>query len=383
MKPRNKKEARLCELQSKFHKIYKRDIEWVSSHYKDLKKKGWRAEYFAILDTCEEFQVIRWLENKGYGEKAVAVEVMQMWIDKEHTYYFTKSRQCCGNCYIDAWCLGTEIVFRGHYDNNCIYLYRDLRQLCFSQVRIHKLQPCFKYGGVDKKYLLNNTPYYALRYLANPHFATIKQHNSDVADFCIRNWNKLETIFTAFKITLRNKYMISDANLWCDYILLLQKNGLDIHNRAFVCPDDIQHAHNWVMALEQARIERQNAEVMKAEQKRFLAHHKNFLGIAFGSGKLSLHSLDSVAAYISEGHIMNHCVGHLCKYYEKPDSLILTCDYEGKKIATIEVSIRSLNIVQIQGKNNDRPPHYKEIKQLVEDNLYLVTERKNGRVKTA
>ena len=80
---------------------------------------------------------------------------------------------------------------------------------------------------------------------------------------------------------------------------------------------------------------------------------------------------------------MNHCVGHLCKYYEKPDSLILTCDYEGKKIATIEVSIRTLNIVQIQGKNNDRPPHYEEIKRLVEDNLYLVTERKNGRVKTA
>jgi len=382
MKPRNKKEARLCELQSKFHAVYKRDRDWTTNHFKDLKKKGWVAEYFAILDTCEEYQVVRWLLNKRNGRQAKAEEVMQMWIDTEHVYYFTKSRQCLGNYYIDSWCLDTPLQFRGHYDNQT-WISRDLRQLSFTHVRIHKLQPCFKYGGLEKCHLLSEAPYYILKYLANPHFCTIKQNHIGVAGFCKRNWNKLETIFTAFKITLRNKYMISDANLWCDYILLLQKNGLDLHNRAFVCPDDIQHAHNWVMALEQARIERQNAEVMKAEQKRFLAHHKDFLGIAFGSGKLSLHSLDSVAAYISEGHIMNHCVGHLCKYYEKPDSLILTCDYEGKKIATIEVSIRSLNIVQIQGKNNDRPPHYKEIKQLVEDNLYLVTERKNGRVKTA
>jgi len=382
MKPRNKKEARLCELQSKFHAVYKRDRDWTTNHFKDLKKKGWVAEYFAILDTCEEYQVVRWLLNKRNGRQAKAEEVMQMWIDTEHVYYFTKSRQCLGNYYIDSWCLDTPLQFRGHYDNQT-WISRDLRQLSFTHVRIHKLQPCFKYGGLEKCHLLSEAPYYILKYLANPHFCTIKQNHIGVAGFCKRNWNKLETIFTAFKITLRNKYMISDANLWCDYILLLQKNGLDLHNRAFVCPDDIQHAHNWVMALEQARIERQNAEVMKAEQKRFLAHHKDFLGIAFGSGKLSLHSLDSVAAYISEGHIMNHCVGHLCKYYEKPDSLILTCDYEGKKIATIEVSIHSLNIVQIQGKNNDRPPHYKEIKQLVEDNLYLVTERKNGRVKTA
>ena len=383
MKPRNNKEKRLVELQSKFHAVYKRDREWATNHFGDLKKKGWMAEYFAILDTCEEYQVVRWLLNKRNGIQAKAEEVMQMWIDTEHVYYFTKSRQCMGNYYIDAWCLDTPLQFRGHYDNLNYYLSRDLRTLEFTQVRIHKILPCLKYGGVDKNYLLHTTPYYSLRRLCNPHFSTIKQSNLDVAEFCEGNWKELETIFTAFKITLRAKYRIEDANLWCDYILLLKKNGLDIHNRAFVCPDDIHHAHDWAMQLETARIERKIKDVMKLEQVKFLKHHKDFLGIAFANGNLSLHSLDSVAEYISEGHIMGHCVGHLCKYYEKPDSLILTCDCEGKKIATIEVNIQSLKIVQIQGRKNTTPPHYEEIKKLVEANLNLVAERKSRHAKSA
>ena len=40
MKPRNNKEKRLVELQSKFHAVYKRDREWATNHFKDLKKKG-------------------------------------------------------------------------------------------------------------------------------------------------------------------------------------------------------------------------------------------------------------------------------------------------------------------------------------------------------
>jgi hypothetical protein len=109
MKPRNNKEKRLVELQSKFHAVYKRDRDWATNHFKDLKKKEWVAEYFAILDTCEEYQVVRWLLNKRNGIQAKAEEVMQMWIDAEHVYYFTKSRQCMGNYYIDAWCLDTPL----------------------------------------------------------------------------------------------------------------------------------------------------------------------------------------------------------------------------------------------------------------------------------
>lgn len=382
MKPRNNKEKRLVELQSKFHAVYKRDIEWVSNQHKNLKRKGWNAEYFGILDTCEEYQVVRWLMNVDSWRKLEAVEVMQMWIDTEHVYYFTKSRQCLGNYYIDPWCMETPLEFRGHYDNQT-WISRDLRLLSFTHMRIHKLQPCFKYGGLEKCHLLSEAPYYILKYLANPHFCTIEQNHIGVAGFCKRNWKELETIFTAFKITLRAKYSIEDANLWCDYILLLKKNGLDIHNRAFVCPDDIHHAHDWAMQLETARIERKNKDVMKLEQVKFLKHHKDFLGIAFANGNLSLHSLDSVAEYITEGHIMGHCVGHLCKYYEKPDSLILTCNCEGKKIATIEVNIPSLKIVQIQGRKNTTPPHYEEIKKLVEANLGLVAERKSRHAKSA
>lgn len=49
------------------------------------------------------------------------------------------------------------------------------------------------------------------------------------------------------KICLRHDYVIHDADLWLDYVDMLIENKLDARNPHYLCPLNVEEAHDWVM----------------------------------------------------------------------------------------------------------------------------------------
>lgn len=73
----------------------------------------------------------------------------------------------------------------------------------------------------------------------------------------------------------------------------------------------------------------------------------------------------------AEGEAMHHCVYNM-KYFSKDNSLILSArDKDGNRLETIELDLRTLEIVQSRGKCNGTTPYHDQIVSLVKDNIGL------------
>lgn len=73
-----------------------------------------------------------------------------------------------------------------------------------------------------------------------------------------------------------------------------------------------------------------------------------------------------------EGKLMHHCVG---SYHKRTDSLILSATIDGKRIETVEVSLKTLKVVQSRGVCNKLTEYHERIVELVERNAELIRSR--------
>ena len=146
------------------------------------------------------------------------------------------------------------------------------------------------------------------------------------------------------RIAIRNGYAIGKPTEWCDYIDLLRFFGKDLHNAHFVCPADLPAAHDLYMAKKRRhmQMERRQEERRKAleQEASFVEAKGRFFGVEFSDGEICIKVLDSVEAIRQEGEAMHHCV-FTNEYYLKADSLILSATIDGKRIETIEVSLKT------------------------------------------
>ena len=78
---------------------------------------------------------------------------------------------------------------------------------------------------------------------------------------------------------------------------------------------------------------------------------------------------------VEEGRMMHHCVSG---YHNKANSLILSATIDGKRIETIEVSLKTLKVVQSRGVCNSNTEYHDRIIRLVEDNTELIRQRMNA-----
>lgn len=69
--------------------------------------------------------------------------------------------------------------------------------------------------------------------------------------------------------------------------------------------------------------------------------------------------------FYDEGEKMHHCV-YSNEYYKRDDALIFTVRQANKHLATVEVDINALRVVQCRGNANSKPPRYNDIIQMFE-----------------
>ena len=84
--------------------------------------------------------------------------------------------------------------------------------------------------------------------------------------------------------------------------------------------------------------------------------------------------LDSVLEFKEEGDALHHCV-FTNEYYLNPDSIVFSATIEGKRIETVEVSLKQLKVVQSRGVCNKNTEYHDRIVELVNKNIKHIRKR--------
>ena len=182
---------------------------------------------------------------------------------------------------------------------------------------------------------------------------------------CVTHWRSI-------CICIRNKYKVKDASMWCDYVDLLRYFGKDVNNPIYICPKNLKAEHDKYVEKKKVCEARKQleAQMKKAlrDEARFKELKSIFFGVSFTDGHIQLKVLESIQEFIEEGLAMHHCVS-ASEYYLKPDSLILSATIEGKRIETVELSLKTLEVIQSRGVCNRNTEYHSEIINLMRKNI--------------
>lgn len=180
------------------------------------------------------------------------------------------------------------------------------------------------------------------------------------------------------RIANRNHYIVTDAQMWPDMLSMADDLGLDTHNPLIVCPDNLQEAHDCILRrftrLQEKKRAAERLKSMKQWEEKYRASKARFFGICFGNDDIVITVIQSVADMADEGKAMHHCV-FSAGYYKRDDCLILSArDREGRRIETIELSLKTFKVEQSRGRFNTTTPRHDEILALIDANINLIRQ---------
>lgn len=359
----------------------------------DTRKRVFREmEYFCIITTCKQYQVLRYFSTKMYRKVGQSAEysikeVVQRWIAPNGKTETIARLRCMSIFYYDVWNLYSDMEIRTNnqhraYDINpyCTYpkmrIIPELKRNGFNG-SLHNLSPFDLFTAI-----LNNSKQETL----------LKAGQIAVLRYSINTYFKLEEYWASIKICIRNGYTITDASMWKDYIDLLRYFGKDSNNPKYVCPTDLQAEHDRLMdkknkimekEREQQRIrmaqrrieaERQKAVRLERAKTEYALKKANFLDLNITDGFIFISVLQNVEDFYEEGKAMHHCV-YSNEYYNRDNSLILSARIDGKRVETIEVHLENLSIIQSRGACNQDTEYHDRIVSLVNKNMKLIRKR--------
>lgn len=351
-----------------------------------------QSAYFSTLHIQDGIQVqrvykLKVIFNKGKTYERFVTEVCRLWINKEGKTAVTGLKRTLGY-YVDSFNYGSEIELRQMNDVfshiSDTYIYPKFR-----------LIPELKRNGL-KHFKFDLHPFELMsRLLKDTRVETLlKGGNKRAFIHFMKNPSNLDLCWNSYKIALRHGYKISNIQLWCDTIKLLDRCGKDIHSVRYICPQDLMAEHDrWnkkVMEIEKIEFEQRQIEWEKQRLERekknieqqlnreseFAKMKSCYFGIVIEDNDIEISVLNSVRAHLEEGTAMCHCV-FSNRYYENPDSLILSAhDKEGNRIETIEFSLTLYKVIQCHGKYNKDTELHNRIISLVNDNAFRFIEAK-------
>ena len=233
--------------------------------------------------------------------------------------------------------------------------------------------------GLDFALVQNCSPVAAIEHLFLPEFETLAKTQRELFRYLVRRGDYTVPCWHAVKICNRRGYRIEDASLWYDLLDALGALGLDTHNAHYVCPTDLRDAHDAYIRRRQRSEKKKRREELErelfAENKAYQRAKARFFGIEILGDDLVIRVLPDVAAFYREGQELHHCV-FSNRYYSKADALILSAkDSRGKAVETIEVSLKTFEIVQSRGRSNQPSARHAEIVDIVKRNMNTIKER--------
>ena len=276
-------------------------------------RKLQQKQYFTLLTTCGEFQVLRMFllivsMEKGYKAQTSIIEIGQYWWNMQGRKAVVAIQRILGH-YVDTFSYYSPMAIRN--DNEA-----------YQHIAYSPIYPKFKVtnklqrnGFKDNFYGIVPTHLIPALLTDSRVETLLKAGRTDHLRYFLSNKKAFEELWQSYKIAVRNGYEIVDISLWSGYVDTLRRLGKDIHNPKYLCPADlkVEHDHKHEELLRQREREeiRQKQQKAMEDEKRFRELKSKFFGICFTDGTIQVHVLESVQEHLEEGVSMHHCV--LCK----------------------------------------------------------------------
>jgi len=359
-----------------------------------LKKNLKQDATVALMHVVGDFQVNRFFEiesshKAGWKPELFIREIVQQWFTPDGKLTIVGRTQSYGNGGYGGY--GGDMEIRTnlatYYNSNKYDLYAD------KIMPDSKYLPIYKRNGFSDQ--IENVALYSMlkTLLQDSKLETLlKAKQWGLASVRLgRRDSDIYKYWDSIKICIRNKYIVKDPASYLDYLQMLQDAGKDLRSPKYVCPANFKKEHHrYVMKREKSKLladavrSREQAERRKlqAEQEQldYVKEKANFFGIVFSEGELTIKFLESVQEFIAEGDAHQHCV-YSSSYYTRPDSLCFSAKIEGKPVETIELSLKTMKIVQSRGMKNDPSIYHDQIIDLMNKNINVIRQRYKSLVK--
>lgn len=348
------------------------------------------TEYFAVVETCAGFQVVRMVivhkhMKKNFIPTYFHKEVMQHWINpKGEVRTFALAVNVFSST-LDAWKFYSPLEIKPKdFIRNAKYYINPYR--VYPQM---KVLPILKRNGF-KTSVYDIAPHLLFSSLLSDPIAEtlLKSRQLNLLQYYLcasrqdirRNWQAVKTV-------IRNNYKIADVQIWEDYLELLRYFNKDLSCALYVCPDNLHEAHDHFVKKKREMLRKKKLQDLRLEiekaQKRYASGKKRFFGLLFIENELSISVIENVRDFMAEGDDLHHCV-FTNEYYDKKDSLILSAKMGEKSVETIEISLSRMEVLQCRGLKNKPSKHHQKILSLLSENLCQIRERmKKRKAKTA
>lgn len=334
-------------------------------------------EYFGIITTCDGFQVIRYFHISVYrkaGEQArySCSEVVQRWLSPNGKEVIIARLRRMSIMYYDLWNFSSLLEIRPYHrahDIDPIHFYP--RQRVINEIS--------RNGFNGEYYGLHPLALFRTILTSNKAETLLKAGQYELLKHFVRsNSRNIDTYWNSIRIAIRNGYTIEDGSMWCDYIDQLNFFGKDTNSPKYVCPDNLHRQHDLYVKKRRAYNEQQELEQKRQKarenEEKFKELKAKFFGIAFTDGTIQVRVLESVDEFMEEGKAMHHCVFD-GSYFLRAESLVLSATIDGKRVETVEISLKTLKVVQSRGICNKNTEHHDRIIKLVNKNIKQIRSR--------
>jgi len=355
------------------------------------KQKNHEETYMSVLQVKGGFQVIRHILCWKNVQKETSpvyydfTEVVQEWIreDGKRTI-IARPINMGGN----GFAYSSPLSIKGEYGSNPYNYYGDLYAIYGELYPRKELLPELKKRGLNR-WFPDVIPSKLIRDLlkgGNDVELCLKTGQISMLKHMYKNGFRQLRYKPSFNICNRNHYIIKDASMWEDYMSLLSYFGKDLRNAHYVCPKNLKVAHDRLLKKKTAieaklRQERNRIAAIRRREKLmkdiagFYERMKKFFGMKITDGNIVICPLESITQFYQEGKAMHHCV-YSNGYYKRSDCLILSAkDTDGKRIETIEVNLKTLDIVQSRAVCNGVSEYHDQIVKLVKKNMNLIRQK--------
>lgn len=335
--------------------------------------------YFASAEIVGEYQVIRNFQLIGYYKKGKPVEyflneILQYWIRPDLKTTMFGKRHTLNN-YVDSWSIGPMEI---QQENR--HSWHGSKYDVFAR----NYYPKSIFKNEYLKFGINHN-LHGLTFLdaiklipSNPKLETLLKAKQYSLLSAGENW-KINSFWSAIKICLRNKYKVTDASIYFDYLELLRYFKKDLHNSKYVCPKNLKSQHDKLVKRKRKIqiIEELNLEKIAVieRQKRlelaivqYVERVNKFFKLEFKEGAISIQLLKSIDEFKEEGDELKHCI-YTNEYYTREHSLIFSAKVNGIRTETIELDLDKMKIEQSRGISNNPSKYNKEIVVLMTKNI--------------
>lgn len=356
----------------------------------DRKQKHSYKDYFMVVTRCGDFQVLRMYSINTHlykGKKANywIGEAFQCWITPEGKEVIIGRARYYMCHYYDAWDWSSNLEVRNEHYAHSVIPYKVIGRI--------KLIPQLIRNGFKGNFHDCSPRSIIKGLLTNNRIETLwKVGQIELVRHLTISSYKFDRYWSIIKIVMRHHYIIKDASMWYDLLDFLSYFNKDIHNPKLICPDNLKEAHDYWQHKVEAKRERERQQIERErllneeerylrnlnkvakEEKKYQKAKSKFFDLIFNDKELTIKPLVSVREFVEEGHQLHHCV-FSNKYYDKEESLILHAIVDNTSVATIELNIENLKILQCRGPYNSVPPLKDRIISLIEANKNKIAQK--------